>query len=880
MSRMPPGRDQDNRGTYTNKAGDQANVGMQAGVVIGDVHLYETSEGAAPGEKYRVALNCLDGNMPRRAEELILDAIDAGFDCDLETGTTSCHVAYHWALAVLSGRSFDHLSPENFGSIQRASNLALRDDRDSWWKPASVVFQLISCLIWQEKNGGADPDAFGAVLLEYESLQIERRDEIRCHLDMILTGGIQDQLDAIFAKEVRDRRMDGDRTKRVGKFFKSDPEPPREDRTVIPRLTMTAMASAAAGAVLAAVVLVWAFGLMWAHNWVAAGVIALVLLAGGYSVVRCGTEWLAGKGRSADRAREQGGYAGPGRYSTAVVDPPASLPSVPDDDETDEEKDARAKRRQFRRQLKVYVSYRFAKEAPEKPGQRSRWESDTYLIQRALTVRLLSRYDDPPTEPGGVDWIVDWCARDVRRQWEDGTLGADVRSPAAATRAGTLFACGALACAAGLIAVFAEIFQVGIAVPIVILVLLIAGGAMFAASGLDIYLVQRYRRPADKADIEHRLNAERKEFDRYRQELADRPRDAEMARWLEYDKIYIKNLALNQYGLSNRDIVAHAILAEPGYRRRRARIVNGPWRYSRYIVSLFLLTSAGMRRVTVNLDFETGMVSNQRRYNFRYDAIAAITVTELGVRFDDGRREVILLDENDPNHDRDVKSLILAQGFRLSLTSGEDIMAVVENFDDGFLDRMREDPDRLYELAFDTSGVAAALRVLEAVAAEGREWIHHERARRSRRILDFQRSIGVFGVLTEAPPRDPGDAPEIADRAGPCPYTIVLWETPALSGDVDASILHDQFVAYQNTSREPPSAQILRYLDALIARWPCVSANGAQPAGSVSIVYKAVGPVLSCSLAPSVLAEVMPICVRLAQQHGLVCYDPQKQQLL
>ena len=86
----------------------------------------------------------------------------------MESEITSCHVAYHWALAVLSGRSFDHLSPENFGSIQRASNLALQDDRDAWWKPASVVFQLISCLIRQEKTGGADPDSFGVVLLEYE----------------------------------------------------------------------------------------------------------------------------------------------------------------------------------------------------------------------------------------------------------------------------------------------------------------------------------------------------------------------------------------------------------------------------------------------------------------------------------------------------------------------------------------------------------------------------------------------------------------------------------------------------------------------------------------------------------------------------------------
>jgi len=800
----------------------------------------------------------------------------------VESEITSCHVAYHWALAVLSGRSFDHLSPENFGSIQRASNLALQDDRDAWWKPASVVFQLISCLIRQEKTGGADPDSFGVVLLEYESLQIERRDEVRCHLDMILTGGIQDQLDAIFAKEVRDRRMDGERIKRVPKFFQPDPEPPREGRTLVPELTTTRRAVGAAGAIMATVALLWAFVLIGAHDWIAVAVIALALLAGGYLTIRVGTPCLAARGRKADRGQERDGYAGPARYSMAVAESLPSLPPEPDQDETDKdkEKEVRAKRGQFRRQLKPYIRDSFEQEAPRKPDERSRWENDSQREKSALNARLLSLYDDPPTEPGGVNWLVDWYAKEARRKWDAGQLGDDGGGPTVEALSGYLFAGGVSACAVGLVALFVELFSASIGIPVAILALIAVGGTLLASSRIDVYVVQRYRLPIEKAGIEQQLNAERKEFERCEQELADRPRDAEMARWLEYDKIYIKNLALNQYGLTNRDIVAHAILAESGYGRRRARIVNGPWRYSRYIVSLYLLTAAGMRRVTANLDFETGMVSNQRRYNFRFDAIAAITVTELGIRFDNGRRQVILLDEHDPAHDQDVRSLILAQGFRLSLASGENITAVVENFDDGLLDRMREDPDRLYELAFDTSGVAAALRVLEAVAAEGREWIHQERARRSRRILDFQRSIGAFGVLTEAPPQEREDVGAITNSGAPHQYLIVMWEIPAPSGDADASILHDQFVSYQNTSTEPPTPQILHCLDALITRWPCVNHHGPQSSTSVSIVYNAVGPVLSCSLARSVMTEVLPICVHLAQEYGLVCYDPQKQKLL
>lgn len=44
----------------------------------------------------------------------------------------------------------------------------------------------------------------------------------------------------------------------------------------------------------------------------------------------------------------------------------------------------------------------------------------------------------------------------------------------------------------------------------------------------------------------------------------------------------------------------------------------------------------------MRLDFPTGVVSDQQRTAFRYDAIASAQVEETGIRFDDGRREVVL----------------------------------------------------------------------------------------------------------------------------------------------------------------------------------------------------------------------------------------------
>jgi len=39
-----------------------------------------------------------------------------------------------------------------------------------------------------------------------------------------------------------------------------------------------------------------------------------------------------------------------------------------------------------------------------------------------------------------------------------------------------------------------------------------------------------------------------------------------------------------------------------------------------------------------------------------------------------------------------------------------------------------------------TSGVSTALRIFEAVAAEGRDWFHRERLQRERRVSDYMQS--------------------------------------------------------------------------------------------------------------------------------------------
>jgi hypothetical protein len=178
-------------------------------------------------------------------------------------------------------------------------------------------------------------------------------------------------------------------------------------------------------------------------------------------------------------------------------------------------------------------------------------------------------------------------------------------------------------------------------------------------------------------------------------------------------------------------------------------------------------------------------------------------VAEAGWRFDAGGRHIVVFDEKANGQDRpddvdeedeswdrrfrrredprdlrdspaertakkdgngdlsDVDSLIFAQALRLSLVEKEPIDIVVENFDRGFLDRLRENKAALRELALDNSGVAGALRLLNTIAREGRDWLRLQRERHNLKIDDLSEALDGRAELTWAPPHAemPPDSP-------------------------------------------------------------------------------------------------------------------------
>ncbi len=737
--------------SFLNTALGDAKVGGQFGTVNGTVNIYHVSPDDKPEKKFSVALNFLNGNMARRAEELINQAVEAGY-----TGTK---VAYYWTLSVLSDRSFDHLDQKEFTSIRNAIDMANPYTGDEWSSAFAVVLGLFNCFLRQDNSGSLDQHEFNQVQFDLNRLPEERRDEIRRHLAMILEGGIQDQLDAEYAQEIHKLRMADNRTKRVWKFFEPIPAAPRAKKTDEPVFGKSQQARAVSGMLLTVAGVFLSFAVVLSKSVIAAVLMALFLIAGVLAIGRYGLTRSVGLGRLADKEAEyERPYRAGGGWTTRLPNP--VRPQLGDGAEDSSKAAlARGRQRAFSLLIPVYVQWHFDRQGPDKPEDQHKWERDTAGVKASLSERILDQYPGSDTEPGALNWLIKWHAEQEAARWKAGKYfdyRETMRVPVAAQVG---FGTGAALMTGSAIIIAIGIFWAHNFYALISALLLGSGCWLLRNSEAWNYQVRRRRWPADLADFEGRMEREQEVYRKWEEVLKDRPTDDEMARWLDYDKMYLKTLAMNQNGLVNRDIITHIILTEASAPCLRARVLYGPARYSAYTVMIFLLAEAGVRQMSVTLDFATGTPTNQVRQAFSYDKISSARAAEVGISYNEGRRKVILPEKNE-DHPRssDGKSLILSQGLQLRFTNGDIIDVVAENFDAGFLDRMREDPNRLVELAVDISGLRGASRILEAVAAEGKEWIVQERARRRRRLMDFRNNLGPRQMLSWT--RDSG-SPEI-----------------------------------------------------------------------------------------------------------------------
>ncbi len=648
---------------WGNIASDNAWVGEQNTVIHGGVEFHYS--GDTPQDKYRLGVHHLGIGNAERARELIGDAVGHGY--------VSGEVVFHWALALLSGRVLDQLSEADLTSLNDAFGRRINDG--DWARGLHLIRRSFDYSVDVSRNG--DESAAGdleTLIKEFQTLPDEQRDQIRRHMDLFLDGVIEDRLHARDYEELLAARVANGRTNRAWKFFHPDPERPRvrKPRTATaPTSAWLRLCTCAAASVIG---IGWLTLVLAGRPGIATVVGGLTTITGSTLLARFGQLWI--KIRDERRANDLKRI-----YRAASRPPPGGFAHAVS---------------------KMFDSYS-SRYAPPSPHGRQ-WLDETAGLRKWHRDEIVEVYRESRVQASQVAWLVRHRISDVKQRWLKGTLWdyqARLRVPFGTKLAATI---------GGATAIGGFLWTAGVAVSIQTLqgfaaaLLVIAGGIPTTITVLAI-LRERWRHDAEKTDSGARWKSDRVAYLRWREKLADRPNDREMAAWLDADRRWLKHQAMQIYGLSARDVIAHTFLDGPAKSCKRARTRSGPMRYSKYVLRVYLLTTAGVRQVNADLDFESGRLSLGRRMSFRYEAVASVEVTPEP----QGIHQIRLI-------------LVNREPVNVKLTD-EEPTASADSDDPNVLRRTLQ-----------ASGLYSTLRILEGIAAEGKEWAGQLKVRRQRKL--------------------------------------------------------------------------------------------------------------------------------------------------
>lgn len=653
MTEDMAGADIDNQ----NIASDNAHVDQQIGVqyvesVFHNETIYTFGEGDTAERKHDVALAYLTGGIPRRAEDL--------FGKLVFNGHQSTERIYYYVLSVLSERGFVDLTAELVTGIRDAWKICASLPEDGWTKVNHVVRSLLDHVRSNSSDG-----SFTAVTA-FGGLPAERQDEISRHLSLLVGGVLEQQLDAERKREVGAERFSGNRVERAWTFFEPDPAPPTRYQPWVSLPDVNDRRPAVIGALVAVPAFAGLLvGPMAPAFW--GGV--LLLVAGCCVTVRYGIEHTAHLLHAAlrrDGAAPEDKQGGPTAVDKLV------------------ERCFRDARPPYAQDWPQYAA-----------GYRAR-------LKQRFNAQL--QYSDQPVNE--LKWLLDWHARRAAQRWPHHDPHAQPE-PVVPRDARPRWAAGVLVTVAGMALLL--VAQRWLVVPLAV-------GGWFALPAVIQVVAARRAALLLLADADELFGEELAEYCRWREELAGRPTDTEMARWLAMDKAYLKAEALRRGNIAEQDLVSHVVINQLAPGARRGVVPHGPPRYTAYLVTVILLTRYGVRASRVYLNFATGDVKNERWDVFGYDRIASAS---LSVHERTARK----------GPDEPARTVRYRE-LRLRLLDGTEIIKINERLDVDN-DTEVDDEAELERLAAATSGMDAALPILEAVAHQGRAWIDLERDRRN-----------------------------------------------------------------------------------------------------------------------------------------------------
>ncbi|MFF0589338.1 hypothetical protein ACFYWD_25610 [Streptomyces sp. NPDC003781] len=645
----------DSHGAAYSSAAYDSNVGMQAGV-IHKSNVYFVHPDASPQEKYRVGVRLLEDGNPSRAREMITDAIAHGH--------TGAEVRFHWVLAVFSARTYHDLSAEEVQRLRYVSGIVRTYPEDEWKQALRVTFDLLAVL-------GTTSGETGSVLKQLQDLPSLQRNAILRHLDLMLTGGLKDDLWAETLERAGAERFGNDRDRRVWAYFEP---PPIGARATPPRPISAAAAAAQAAlpvrAVLFLVSSVSLVALALLENPTRATVELLVALGAGRAAARGGLRWWGRESR-------------PNHAVGAVVPQPHS-PAPAEDGFT------KRVRNKFDHYFSVRTPHGFTPDT---------WLTHTTDVRGDLAAEIADLYRESRTSVDRVTWLIRYLAEDARNRHNNGTLFDQYRQDRTPARVKVLTVTALAVLGAAALSGFVTAVS-GAEQPRPLWAFLaLLGAAWSGHAATHLWLEvrrERHRVTRETQRYQEQLAARQIAHQRWKALLDEtRPSEQEMETWLTCDKTLFVDEALRHHRLAWRDLITHSILVAPAPSSKRGRSPGGPWRYSHYVIHLFLFTRDGIREISSEFKFSDATRKNEQRSNYRFDALSSVQVTEnVDVGYD---LELVLT--NGP-----------ARKFRVKDADAHQLAP-------------DEDAQEISEISLSAAGFTHTFRLLEGIAADGKGWI-------------------------------------------------------------------------------------------------------------------------------------------------------------
>jgi hypothetical protein len=638
-----------------NQAGYNAQVGVQGQYVTieGDVKMTAAPD-ESPEAKYLAGVANLNSRNPGQARDYIWDAM---MGWEIGNRQVTGEVLFRWLIAMLSGRTVRQFTETEIGQLRHFRSLCTKIGDDEWAEGVRLIYQLLDSVLRSPGDAGRPKTSMPLPIGQFEGLGKEQRELLR-PLDLFLSGPRKDEMWRDELEGARAGQRSVERLTRAWMFFHADPikvilpEPRPELATAADRWRMRA-------SVILFAALTGYLGLELIGQGAVLGLLGCVAgLTGGI---------VAAGGDLEFRSRAESARA----YQAAV--------------HTDDERGNDLNKRIGR----LFEKY-FEKYEPVEASRRL-WEDATADARRFYRDEITAICLANGYSADQVAWLIRHEVRQMNQRWRAGSSQFPRQRRVPRQGAATARRAGLATLVLGFV-----------------LAVLTAPSHLLGFTVVLLSAIWEWRcwlrvslKRADNG--EHNRQEEIDEaYRRWSTRLEDRPKDAQMAEWLEEDRTVLLGMALDHFHLSRSRMVAHGFIEKPAPGARRAQINGGLPRYQRYQIWMFLLAEGGVHQLRASLDFLTGTLVEREQISYGYTSIAAI---------------------------RRLRRSGGVSTYELSLTAGEPIRVRAQETDlrlvtqDEDADPAVENESATEETAPDAASVTNTLRLLQGVVVGGMNWL-------------------------------------------------------------------------------------------------------------------------------------------------------------